>query len=404
MTKVSAARMLKLSAARRLVDVSGARVQPVSGRVGERSPLIIVRVDVTAVALPLRQPIKMASETITHARNIVVRIEAADGTVGWGEAASAPTMTGDTQGGLVAAVRDHLAPRLLGRDAWDRPASVAILRAALVGNTGAHSAIEMALFDLAGRKAGLPVVDLIGRAVRRAVVPMWLLGRDTLEEDVAEAVAKVSEGFRFFKLKVATKELDQDIATVRALRAVLGTEMALCADANCGFSREAARHFVEAARDSGLLFLEQPLAAADLAGLETLARISPIPIGADEGIHALHDIEAHAQHGAGGVSLKLIKLGGFSAALEAAALCEQLELEINVAAKVAESSIASAAAIHLACALPRVAWGVSLTHVYLAEDLVRSPPPLRDGMIAVPDGTGLGVEVDEGQIARFRVA
>ena len=292
----------------------------------------------------------------------------------------------------------------MGKDVWDRLALIAMLRATLIGNTGAHSAVEMALLDLAGRKAGLQLVDLIGGAVRRTVAPMWLLGRDTLDEDVAEAAAKAREGFRFFKLKVATKALDQDVATTHALRSALGPEVALCADANCGFSCEAARYYVEATRQAKLLFLEQPLAAADLASLETLARMSPIPIGADEGIHALHDIEAHAQRGASGVSLKLIKLGGFSAALEAAVLCEQLKLEINVAAKVAESSIASAAATHLACALPRINWGVSLTHVYLAEDLVRSPQPLCDGMIALPQGSGLGVEVDEGQIARFRVA
>jgi hypothetical protein len=169
-------------------------------------------------------------------------------------------------------------------------------------------------------------------------------------------------------------------------------------------SRPLAWRYLEATRSARLLFLEQPLAAADLAGLAALARVSPIPIGADEGIHALRDIEAHAQHCTGGVSLKLIKLGGFSAALEAAALCERLRLEINVAAKVAESSIASAAAIHLACALPRIAWGVSLTHVYLAEDLVRTPQSLRDGRLALPDAPGLGVDVDERQIARLRVA
>ena len=97
--------------------------------------------------------------------NLLVRIEAADGTVGWGEAASAPTMTGDTQGGLVAAVR-HLAPLLVGQDAWARPQLVARLHAALMGNTGAHSAIEMALLDLAGRAAGVPLAALIGGAVR----------------------------------------------------------------------------------------------------------------------------------------------------------------------------------------------------------------------------------------------
>src|SRR5262244_104983 len=111
-------------------------------------PLVIRRVDAVPVALPLKKPMKMAGVNITHAQNVVVRIEAKDGTVGWGEAASAPTMTGDTLGGLVAAVRDHLAPMLIGEDAWQRPALMRRMKSALVGNSGAHSAVEMALLDL----------------------------------------------------------------------------------------------------------------------------------------------------------------------------------------------------------------------------------------------------------------
>src|SRR5580692_1624787 len=107
-----------------------------------RAPLTIRRVDAIPVALPLKKPVKMAAETVTHARNILVRIEAADGTVGWGEAASAPTMTGDTLAGLHAAVCDHLAPPLIGEDAWMRPALMRRLRSVLHGNTGAHSAVE----------------------------------------------------------------------------------------------------------------------------------------------------------------------------------------------------------------------------------------------------------------------
>ena len=111
-------------------------------------------------------------------------------------------MTGDTLGGLVAAVRDHLAPLLIGEDAWMRPALRRKLKSALLGNTGAHSAIEMALLDLAGQSSGLPVVDLIGGAARRAVAPMWLLGNPTPEQDIAEAHAKRAQGFDFFKLKI----------------------------------------------------------------------------------------------------------------------------------------------------------------------------------------------------------
>src|SRR3982751_5695335 len=126
------------------------------------APLTIRRIDAIPVALPLKSPMKMAAETITAAQNLLVRIEAADGSVGWGEAASAPTMTGDTLGGLVAAVRDHLSPLLLDRDAWMRPALCRTLKSALIGNTGAHSAVEMALIDVAGQAAGVPAIDLIG--------------------------------------------------------------------------------------------------------------------------------------------------------------------------------------------------------------------------------------------------
>ena len=119
--------------------------------VGERAPLIIRRVDAIPVGLPLKKPVAMAGSTVSKALNILVRIEAQDGTVGWGEAASAPTMTGDTLGGLVSAVRDHLAPLLVGQDAWMRPALRARLKRALYGNSGAHSAVEVALLDLAAR-------------------------------------------------------------------------------------------------------------------------------------------------------------------------------------------------------------------------------------------------------------
>src|SRR5829696_3901239 len=118
----------------------------------DRARLVIRRVDAIPVALPLKAPMKMAGITIRTAENLLVRVEAADGRVGWGEAPSAPTMTGDTLGGLVAAVRDHLAPLLIGKDA-DRDHRPMLTRA-LLGNTGAHSALEMALLDMACRASG----------------------------------------------------------------------------------------------------------------------------------------------------------------------------------------------------------------------------------------------------------
>jgi muconate cycloisomerase len=376
--------------------------RPPSAPGRDRAALTIRRVDAIPVALPLKTPMKMAGVTIATADNILVRIEADGGLVGWGEAASAPTMTGDTLGGLVAAVRDHLAPLLIGRDALARPALTAALHRALMGNTGAHSAVEMALFDLAGRATGASLVDMIGRRRRAKVAPMWLLGNATAEADVAEALEKQKAGFNFFKLKIGVKPLAAEIAIAHAVRAALpGTP--LCADANCGLTLPDARRYAEKTRKAGLMFIEQPLRYDDIVGVRKLAHATDVPIGVDEGIHSLHDIEAHAAAGARGVSLKLIKLGGLTAALEAANLCKRRGLSVNIAAKIAESSIASAAAVHLACAVPTVDWGVSLTHFYLAEDIVRRPLPLAGGTVAVPDGDGLGVEIDEAAVERFRV-
>ena len=126
---------------------------------GNLPPLIVRRIDAIPVALPLKAPMKMAGVTITKAENLIVRVELQDGQVGWGEAPSAPTMTGDTLGSLVAAVRDHLAPLLIGKDrptADHRP----MLQRALVGNTGAHSAVEMALLDAACRATNSRLIDV----------------------------------------------------------------------------------------------------------------------------------------------------------------------------------------------------------------------------------------------------
>jgi muconate cycloisomerase len=368
----------------------------------ETAPLVIRRVDAIAVALPLKAPMKMAAETVTAAQNLIVRIEAADGTVGWGEAASAPTMTGDTQGGLVAAVRDHIAPLLAGKDARDWPALCKAAHRALAGNGGAHSAVEMALLDLIGRSTGTRLIDLVARPRRTAVKPMWLLGNPTVEADVAEAELRQKEGFSLLKLKIGVKPLAKEIAIAHAVREAL-PKMPLCADANCGLTLAAAKEYIDKTRKARLSFVEQPLPADDIEGLKKLAKASKVPIGIDEGIHSISDIETSARAGAGGVSLKLIKLGGVSAAVEAGKLCQRLGLSVNIAVKIAESSIGSAAALHLACAVPKADWGVSLSHLYLAEDVVKRPLPLAGGFVTLPDGPGLGVEVDEAAIQRFRV-
>jgi muconate cycloisomerase len=342
-------------------------------------------------------------QSFRRAETLLVRIEAANGLVGWGEASAAPTMTGDTLAGMAAAVDQHLGPRLIGRDAMDRARLSRELATAVIANTGAKSACDLALHDLVGRSLGVSLTELLGGAVRDSVLTMHLLGNARIADDVAEAKALARKGCRFFKLKVGVKRVEEEIEAAHAVRKVIGDEAVLCADANMGMGKEAARKYVLGVADAGLAFLEQPFRDNDLAATLALARISPVPLCADESAHSLEDIIEWQRAGAiGGVNLKMIKLGGVAATLRAAIVSDTLGLAIDLAGKIAESSIASAALIHLGYAIPNLDWGLNPTSHYLAEDVVRTPLAPKQGGSERPTGPGLGVDVDERAVRRFR--
>jgi L-alanine-DL-glutamate epimerase-like enolase superfamily enzyme len=141
--------------------------------------------------------------------------------------------------------------------------------------------------------------------------------------------------------------------------------------------------------------------AHDLAGMARIAAASRIPIGADEGIHARDDIERHhAAKAASGVSLKAIKLGGLRPVADASALCARLGMKVNISCKTGESSVASAAALHLAAVIPEIAWGLTVTSPGLAEDVAFDPLRIDNGHVTVLDRPGLGIEVDERRVRR----
>jgi L-alanine-DL-glutamate epimerase-like enolase superfamily enzyme len=316
---------------------------------GARAPLTIRRVDAIPVELPLKKPILMGGgQRFDRAQTLLVRIEAANGTVGWGEASAAPTMTGDLLPGMVAAVRDHLGPMLLGRDALDRARLGREAAIRIIGNTGPKAACDLALFDLVGRHLGVSMVELLGGAVRDSVLTMCLLGNPDIAQDVTDAEAYSAQGYAFFKLKVGVKPVEEEIAAAIAVRKAIGPEPVLCADANMGMTFAAARRYVLGAADAGLAFLEQPFRDNDLNTTLALARISPIALCADESAHSLESIVEWQRAGAiDGVNLKTIKLGGTAATLRAAIVADSLGLAIDLASKIAESSIGTAGLVHL---------------------------------------------------------
>ena len=145
--------------------------------------------------------------------------------------------------------------------------------------------------------------------------------------------------------------------------------------------------------------------ADDLAGMAQVAAATTIAIGADEGIHSLDDIRRHHEKKAArGVSLKAIKLGGLRGVAAAGRLCDSLDMSVNISCKTGESSVACAAALHVASVIPNIAWALTLTHGQLAQDVTREPLPASAHHAECLDRPGLGVEVDESRVQRHRIA
>jgi muconate cycloisomerase len=384
--------------------IVAARLRPtLKARHGSEVGVKIKAIEPIAVSLPMKKPVQMAGETVTRADNVLVRIESEDGVVGWGEAASAPTMTGETVAGMMAAVA-LLTPGLLKRSSDDFAGAAAAMAARLYGNTGAKAAVEIALHDLVGRATGRPIHALLGGRQRSRMPVLAVIGSDDIVADLRDAKERWAAGYRAFKIKVGLGSPQADAERTRAVCLALkgaGEPCLVSADANQGFGVDDALIYVRALGDCGLDFFEQPVEAHDLDGMARVTAASRVPIGADEGLHSRDDIvRHHERHAACGGSLKAIKLGGVRAVLDASRLCARLGMKVNISCKTGESSIASAACAHVAAAAPAIDWGLTVTNPGLAEDVAVEPLAVVRGHVEVPERPGLGIEVDERRVRR----
>lgn len=350
----------------------------------------ITQVDTFPVAIPLAEPIRMSHVTIERSHNVLVRVTTDDGLVGWGEGVEAMDLTGENQGRILAAI-EHLGARLLGRDPLCRTEMWMEMSRGVHDNATAIGAIDIALHDIAGHAYGLPVSQLIGGALRSRVPVLTLFGSGDPDADLKTFQARHGAGYRWFKLKLGIADPAVEVETVRAVMEVAGGAV-VGGDANGVWDEQTSSRFLRSIDGSGMDFVEQP--TRERAALVRVAATSPVPICADESAGSLRDIAELAPTPVAGVSLKLIKLGGITGVMRGVALCDTLGMAINLAGKVAESSIAAAANVHCGAAIHQVAYGCSPAHQGIAADVTADPLQVVEGAIQVPTRPGLGIEVN----------
>lgn len=362
-------------------------------------------------AIPVRVPLKKGMTTKTaHGEHVVsefavIKVHTDVGLVGLGEATVAPRWTGETSRSCVAAIDEIIHPALVGADPLNITMARRVMDTVIKLNPFTKAGVEMALWDLLGKARQAPVYELLGGKVRESAPIKMVIGAFELDRVRPLAEQFLTWGVKCLKVKVGLAP-EEDVARVAAVREVAGNEIPITVDANCGWNATTARQTLQRLERLGVIVAEQPISPDDPAELRWLREQTTIPIMADESVFTLADAWRLAVHRAADVlSIYPGKHGGIAGAVEIAHLAQAAGMRCAIGSNL-ELGIGTAAMLHVAVALPQVdseAFPADLIGpLYHQGDLLTSPLLLGPDAASAPTGHGLGVELDEAQLARWR--
>lgn len=376
------------------------------------------------VPLPAEQQHRSDFGHITAFDGVLVSVRTEDGSVGYGEAKPAVGSSGNAAA-LVAIVTEELAPLLVGQEAGEIGAlaqrmlngsrSALAQRAGrampILGRRGIHQAaiagVDLALWDLLGKRHDCSVLALLGGAAR-ASIPAYASGGWASAERLGEELGRyVEQGFRAVKMRIGAMDggVTTSLARVRAARAALGPGIALMVDAHGTMSVAEARRFCAGTAELELRFLEEPVASDDRRGLAEVRRTAAVPIAAGESELSCFDFSELIERRAVDVLQPDLAIsGGFSEGQRIAALAWANRLEL--APHCWGSALSFQAARTLALASPAGTFvEVPMGGAPLLRELASIDLTLHDGALLPPQGPGWGVEPDPAFVKRFtRVA
>lgn len=361
--------------------------------------LLITQIELYRSRIKLKEPFVISLGPLDHAENVIVLIRTNEGISGIGECSPFRTIHGETMETCMI-VGAELARMLVGKNPIDIENCHSIMGKCIFGNNSIKSAIDIALYDIAGKVKNTPLYRLLGGMQTRELFTDYTVSLGPCEKMVEDALKIKSEGFHFIKIKLGDT-VEKDIERIQRMREAVGPTIPFRVDANQGWTADGALTILQSISKSNIQHCEEPIPRWDFMKLPELRKKSPVPIMADESCCDEHDADRLISLNAcDSINVKLGKSAGIYKAKKILALAEKSGLPVQVGGFL-ESRIGFTAAAHLALSSSAVQFVDFDTPLMFAEDPVTGGIQYGpNGAVRIPENPGLGVWIDESYLSR----
>ncbi|MDD8030993.1 MAG: dipeptide epimerase [Acidobacteriota bacterium] len=365
----------------------------------ELKKMAIKKIEIFKFDVPLIEPFRIAIGTMEAANDVLVKVITDSGLYGVGEACPFPPITGETQESNIAAAR-AIREILLGKDPLNLEGLIEEIGNIVHSNPSAVAAYDMALFDLLGKVAGLPVYKLLG-GYRSSFLTDMTTGLDTPEKMASSVKESLAQGYRQIKIKVG-QDPDLDVKRVQAVREAIGPEVKLRIDANQGWSVPQAISALKRMEPFNIEFCEQPVKDSDIQGMKKVREQSVVPIMADESLFGPSDtIKLIKEEACDYFNIKLMKAGGILNSLKIAHVAAAANIQCMVGCMI-DTRLALTAAAHLVASQKNIIFADLDGNSEHTVDPVTGGMKVEKGTIYLPEAPGLGCDVDPGFLKKMR--
>ncbi|WP_462159193.1 dipeptide epimerase [Pseudoalteromonas sp. GB56] len=354
--------------------------------------MIIKSVRFARMSVPLHTPFKTALRTVSSIEDLVVMVDTHCGKTGYGSAPSTPVITGDTHQSMLSIINTVLAPQLIDQDVRNINALCNRLAGAVVANSSAKAALEIALYDLWSQDLGVPLYQALG-GFQNELKTDVTISVDSVEKMLADCDIALDKEFDVLKIKIGN-DLEQDIKRVQAIADHVGSKASLRLDVNQGWDAKQTVRALQAIESQGIALelVEQPVKAHDIDGLRYISERVQSKIMADESAFSPKQVVTLLERGAVDIiNIKLMKSGGLSRAIRIADIAATYDCPCMIGCML-EGSIAVSAAAHLAAAKSQQISLIDLDGPALGQyDPVQGGAMFSGPMIRLNNSAGLGI-------------